>query len=332
MCEFITAGGLNRADLPPTLAREGLMMRDALLHDLSMIPDVEVITTHDARLSSPLLSSIPIGAQDDRLFIWQSALQNCDAAFIIAPETGGQLAELVELVNHCKIVHLGSSLNAIKVAGSKYQTFQLLTKAGLNVVPTYYLNEFSALVSKDDSQKWVVKPDDGVGCEGAIVFINQMEAERYLLHQIGISVIQPYVSGISASISMLCLNGEAWVLSCNLQKVILVDSRFFYRGSVVNGLPLNYVRFTKVAAQIAQAMPELAGYVGVDVILNEDNITILEINPRLTTSFVGLNQSLGINPTRLIVDLFFEPQFTMQELYKLNKLIKLNNTPVEFTV
>lgn len=305
------------------------MMRDALLRDLSLLPNIEVITTHDVRLGSPLLGSVPITAQDDALLLWRNLLQNCDAAFIIAPETGGQLADLVDLVNICNVLHLGSNLNAIKVTSSKYQTSQQLAKAGLNVVPTYYLNELVNKDSEGESQQWVIKLDDGAGCDGAIVFRNLVDVEQYLTHQVGIPVIQPYISGIPASISMLCKNGKAWVLGCNLQKVELVDNQFVYRGSVVNGLSVNYTRFTNVAAQIAQAMPDLAGYVGVDVIVNEDDITILEINPRLTTSFVGLHQSLSINPSKLILDLFFEPQFTMPELYELNKL---NNTSVDITV
>lgn len=304
------------------------MMRDALLHGLSLLPNVEVITTHDARLTPPLLGSVTITAQDDALFVWQNLLQDCDAAFIIAPETGHQLADLVALVNRCQVLHLGSSLSAIKVATSKYQTSQQLIKAGLNAIPTYYLSELE-VKDDDESRAWVVKPDDGAGCDGTMCFRKWADVKPYVIQQTGIQVIQPYIEGIAASISMLCKNGKAWVLSCNLQKIELVDTQFIYRGSVVNGFSANYARFENVATHIAQAMPELAGYVGVDVIVNKSEITILEINPRLTTSFVGLHQSLGINPSKLILDLFFDPQFTMPELLELNKL---NNMPVEITI
>ncbi len=304
-------------------------MRDALLHDLNMLPNIEVMMTHDARLAPPSSASVAIYAQDNAILIWQNLLKNCDAAFIIAPETGGQLAGLVELVNRFNVLHLGSGLHAINVASSKYQTSQLLAKNGLNVVPTYYFYELFNNSCEDESQAWVIKPDDGAGCEGAIVFRKRVDVEQYISHQIRTLIIQPYIAGIPASISMLCLNGKASVLSCNLQKVVLVDSRFVYCGSIVNGLLVDYARLSIVAAQIAQAMPDLAGYVGVDVILSEGTITILEINPRLTTSYVGLHQSLGINPSKLILDSFFEPQLALTELYEPNNL---NNLPVDITL
>ncbi len=326
ICEFITAGGLNRADLPPSLVREGTMMRDALLRDLSLLPEIVIITTHDARLSSPISNSVPISAQDDAWVIWQDLLQNCDAAFIIAPETDNTLADLVNLVNHCNVLHLGCSFSAIKLASSKYQTFQQLVKAGINVVATYRLNEFGAKEFDSDSRRWVAKPDDGAGCDDTAYLETTAEVEQWLNNSATNYVIQPYIEGVAASISMLCKDGKAWLLSCNQQKVELVNKQFVYSGSVVNGLQANDERFDHIAQQISSAMPDLAGYVGVDVIVSDDKITVLEINPRLTTSFAGLHASLGINPSKLILELFFNPLFTMLPFNK------LNNKPVEITV
>jgi predicted ATP-grasp superfamily ATP-dependent carboligase len=36
----------------------------------------------------------------------------------------------------------------------------------------------------------------------------------------------------------------------------------------------------------------------------EDELQVLEINPRTTTSYVGLRSSIGINPAGLILDLW----------------------------
>ena len=67
MCEFITAGGFAGQDLPEKLLQEGLLMRDALLRDLSEL-GMEIITTTDARLqpNSHALSR-PIAMADDAL-------------------------------------------------------------------------------------------------------------------------------------------------------------------------------------------------------------------------------------------------------------------------
>jgi predicted ATP-grasp superfamily ATP-dependent carboligase len=42
--------------------------------------------------------------------------------------------------------------------------------------------------------------------------------------------------------------------------------------------------------------------VGVDLILADDSVQLVEINPRLTTSYIGLRQVAGMNPAGLIFD------------------------------
>jgi predicted ATP-grasp superfamily ATP-dependent carboligase len=54
---------------------------------------------------------------------------------------------------------------------------------------------------------------------------------------------------------------------------------------------------------IAHALPELWGYVGIDLIQTPEQQFVLEINPRLTTSFVGINAALGINVAENILQL-----------------------------
>ena len=53
--------------------------------------------------------------------------------------------------------------------------------------------------------------------------------------------------------------------------------------------------YQKIASEIAAAFPDLWGYVGIDLIENETDCWILEINPRLTTSFVDIEKALGVN-------------------------------------
>ena len=43
VCEFVTGGGMRGELLPASLAREGAMMRDALLRDLAELPGVEAV-------------------------------------------------------------------------------------------------------------------------------------------------------------------------------------------------------------------------------------------------------------------------------------------------
>ncbi|MEK7799030.1 MAG: ATP-grasp domain-containing protein, partial [Acidobacteriota bacterium] len=43
------------------------------------------------------------------------------------------------------------------------------------------------------------------------------------------------------------------------------------------------------------------GYVGVDLVLGDSGATVIEINPRLTTSYVGLRLSVAENIAGLII-------------------------------
>jgi predicted ATP-grasp superfamily ATP-dependent carboligase len=122
-------------------------------------------------------------------------------------------------------------------------------------------------------------------------------------------IIQQYQLGTAASFSMLCYSGKAVMLSCNQQKMDLQDGQFRYAGSVVNGMLEHLNAFQELATKIVTALPGLAGFVGVDLIAHHDGdawrYAVLEINPRLTTSYVGLHQACGLNPARLILDMFY---------------------------
>ncbi len=53
-----------------------------------------------------------------------------------------------------------------------------------------------------------------------------------------------------------------------------------YTGSVSNGMAEYWEDFEVIARKIAAAIPGLAGYVGVDLIVEGEQIYVLEINPR----------------------------------------------------
>jgi tyramine---L-glutamate ligase len=127
-------------------------------------------------------------------------------------------------------------------------------------------------------------------------------------------VIQPYQPGDAASISCVIKQGKAQLLSCNSQFIDINNHRLSYKGGVINGMRDYWPRFEFVANQIAEALPDLAGYVGIDVIVDGIDIFVVEINPRLTTSYVGLRESIGANPAELIINTLTRPGFNWPKL------------------
>ena len=154
MCEFITGGGLNAAPLPKSLVKEGTLMRDALLRDISTLHDYAVITTHDARLDMALLPAVEmnhvistaIDTKDDCWLIWQQLIAKADLVWLIAPESDDVLLKLSMLcMQHNKPMIGCHSIHVIATTSSKYATFKLLEQADILTIPTFTRNNYFPL-------------------------------------------------------------------------------------------------------------------------------------------------------------------------------------------
>ncbi|HSI42900.1 MAG TPA: ATP-grasp domain-containing protein [Methylotenera sp.] len=310
--EYITAGGLNHEPLDTALLQEALLMRDALLSDFSDIANIELITTYDARLTKPEHASqaILIDEIKNPIHIWQTLLTDCDAALIVAPETSGILNQVTTMVEASNTLNLGSHSGAVITCSHKYETYQILLSTSINTIPTYRTNEIEQLTSNDG---FVLKPNDGAGCEDTYYFSDKSSLYAWLAsHPHDNMIVQPYLHGKTASISALFKQGQSWVLSCNEQIIeIQQDNKVHLRGCRVNAFQKYLPEFEHIANQIAQALPDLNGYAGIDVIINNNMIYVVEINPRITTSYIGLHESLSYNPARLILDAALKPVFEL---------------------
>jgi predicted ATP-grasp superfamily ATP-dependent carboligase len=311
VCEFVTGGGLAGRPLPPGLCREGDMMLQALVKDLAELPGLEVAVTRDRRLPAPGLPCAMswVDAGDDPWALWHAAITDADAVWPIAPETDGLLARLSDLVVASDRSLLGCRPDAVRLTASKRRTAEHLAAQGVAVVPTFPLTAALAggLPAADaaGSTGWVVKPDDGAGAEDTLLFRSAAALGSWVeaTPDLGRFVVQPYLPGRATSLSLLCSKGEAALLSCNVQDVRLEDDRFRYCGGIVGGAEDSRAAYLPVAAAVAAAIPGLWGYVGVDLVETASGPVVLEINPRLTTSYAGLRQALGGNPAALVMAL-----------------------------
>lgn len=324
-------------------------MRDALLRDLNVLKQYQLITLHDMRLapSEYAQESMAVAAGEFKK-VFRKALKQADLVWVIAPETDGVLLELTE---HCLKAEekandaflLGCGFDATLTGTSKSLCFEAMQAAHIFTLPVYAgedlmqpdyynsLNQYDSLSKKNISQnisKWVAKPEDGAGCEGVQVFDSLhdlklwiTEDDRYLNY-----LAQPYQAGVAASFSMLCRDGKSWLLSCNQQHITLDGSQFKLTGITVNGMLPYWQRFETIARKIAKMLPDALGYVGVDVIVdveNNDKIYVVEINPRLTTSYIGLHEALNYNPAKLILDCVLNDKFEMPVLARKQVEIQL---------
>jgi predicted ATP-grasp superfamily ATP-dependent carboligase len=301
--EHITGGGCVDEPLPGSLRAEGELMLRSLVTDLAAIADVRVVTTSDFRVD---LGDLPaerhlVRDRSEWHATFGELLAASDALWPVAPESAGTLENLSRAALAGGRILLNSSPGAVRLAASKRATAQALAAAGIDTIPTFTLEDAPPTAEG----AWVVKPDDGCGCQDTRFCDNLDAALRWLEVRSGPQrfVLQPYVSGEPASLCALARDGMAWLLSVNRQRIIVRDDCFAFLGTVVNAFADEGGRCSRLARDVAQAVPGLWGFFGIDLVLAEDGPVVVEINPRLTTSYVGLGAALDCNPAALVLDL-----------------------------
>jgi predicted ATP-grasp superfamily ATP-dependent carboligase len=110
--------------------------------------------------------------------------------------------------------------------------------------------------------------------------------------------LEQYVPGLAASVAVLCgPAGKVPLVPCKQR--ISDDGRFRYLGGELPIAPGLAERAADLAKRAVAALPQTVGYAGVDVVLGRDphgaEDYVIEVNPRLTTSYVGLRAAAESN-------------------------------------
>lgn len=309
--EFITGGGLIAESLPASLLKEGEMMLAAIVRDFCDLPDVQVIVTRDPRCSFDNLSD-QIYYHDIKshyLIELGELCNSVDAVLPIAPESDQILERVTRTILDEKKTLLASHPDVIATTASKLATCELLKRSTIPVIPT--CRSGSDLPRSEDG--WIVKPDKGVGCDQVVYCETRMGLDQ-VMPQIPGAVIQPYIKGMPASLSLLCRQGKTIVLGYNEQLIKQQQNFFYYSGSRVNALVEYKNELEQLANAVVAVLPGLWGFVGVDFIMTAQGPVVVEINPRLTTSYAGLRESTGINPAGLLMDTFLQKRLPQIDL------------------
>jgi predicted ATP-grasp superfamily ATP-dependent carboligase len=289
---------------------EGELMLAALLADLTCLPDVEVLALRDRRLplpgtANPRVEWIWVEPPRDGLDCLTTALPRVDAVWPIAPETGGILESICRTVEQAGKALLTTPATGVRLAASKLATIQRLHAHGVPVVPTKRL-ETGKATPLPFPLPCIVKPDDGVGCEGAAIVRSSgdWDSLRDRLSADMDWVVQPLIAGESLSLSAVFSRGSAVLWTVNRQHIVEEGHGFRLAGCGVNALDDRGGTLAGLAERVAAAVPELWGYAGIDLILSETGPRVLEINPRLTSSYAGLRAALNINPAASVLSLW----------------------------
>lgn len=303
--EHMTSGALCTEPLPGHLVKEGNAMLQALLKDLAGNQGVQPVILRDFRLDIPSHTHRChyVRDLDDFRRRWLACLDYVDGVLPIAPETDGLLAEIQSWVLKTGKRLLGCRPEATAIATSKTRTAERLAAAGLTTAPTIWLKDWKPNTFPGNAL--VCKPDDGAGSTGVLYFENATALNTWKQQRPPETwekeIVQPYIRGTAASLCLLCAEAEAHLLCGNHQQIQIENGAMRLTNITVNGLEYSKLDH-KIFQNIASALPGLWGFVGVDLVLSPQPV-VLEINPRLTTSYVGLRAAYGMNPATWLLTL-----------------------------
>jgi predicted ATP-grasp superfamily ATP-dependent carboligase len=258
----------DRADVSASIRAEGRAMLTAIRADFDLVPGVRTLV-------------VPPG---DREADFRATVRAADYSLIIAPEFDGLLETRCRWVEEEGGRLLGPSSAAVRLTGDKLALGRLLEERG---VPTPACHLWPG-DEPDLPFPLVCKPRYGAGSLATRLVRDIAELCEVTPRDM---IVQPFVPGTPASVAFLI--GPTHLLPLRpAQQLLSDDGRFRYLGGRVP-LPDNLAgRAVTLAERAVTAVPRLAGYVGVDLVLGDaddgSQDTVIEINPRLTTSYIGL--------------------------------------------
>lgn len=293
------------ARLTHRVRREGAAMLAALLADFARIPGVRALTLLGRGAPMPSHSRVEVMEAFAERATFESLAASAEATLVIAPEFDDILASRCDWVIGAGGRLLGPSAEAVRLTADKLALAAHLKCAAL---PTPACQR--AGVDPPPSFPVVYKPRYGAGSLATFLVRTPSEwtsARRAAVAEDwrGEGLVQTYAPGRPVSVAFLVGPGVVMPLPAASQRLSR-DGRFRYLGGTLP-LPAPLARrATTLARRAIETVPGLHGYVGVDLVLGDaadgSADQVIEINPRITTSYVGLRALARTNLAAAMLD------------------------------
>jgi tyramine---L-glutamate ligase len=317
--EHISGGGYAGHHISPDILAEGFaMLRTAASdfkaagHDVTVLLDGRI-----SKLNPPINvdCTVPVFYPEETKRFLSSLASINDASYIIAPETGQTLESYVGLMEKTGKISLNCQSSAIQQVANKANLQKILQKNNVNTPNSlvFSVNENLASVKRIIKDKLfypiIFKPADGVSCSGLSIIdddsqivsaIEKIKAKSYTNQ----FIVQEFIIGEAASVSLLVSDGKALAISLNKQNVN-VASPHKTSGYIGGCVPFDHSLKEDAfltAEKAVECFSGLRGYVGIDFVLNKDKPFVMDVNPRLTTSYLGLSQTVNFNVAQTLID------------------------------
>ncbi|GAG78582.1 unnamed protein product, partial [marine sediment metagenome] len=301
---------------PISLFCEGYGMLRSIIMDFKSL-NFEVSTMLDYRIFN-LSVYLPVDElsitrkKDNFLKKFKTYAKECKYIFIIAPESSNILYKLTKIAKKSNSILLSTNLEGIRLGMSKLKTSYFFKDNKAPTPKTYLIPirkkqldiDFIIQTFNIMKKPVVIKPEVGVGAESIYYFETEYQIKHFFQefkHEVESGrnfIIQEYIEGKDLSVSLIGVPyimdsqiKNPFVLSINAQNVDIKNSLYTseYHGGYT---PIeNYQKTKNNLSLVIKKInfSEFSGYFGIDFMRTKDSkLFFIEINPRLTTSYIGL--------------------------------------------
>jgi predicted ATP-grasp superfamily ATP-dependent carboligase len=326
--EELLASELLWQQSPESLRREAMAMVSAVAQDFATISNVQgaVLLSHASSKSTTLSQLLPPNISkwvtDRSAAEW---LQEPDLPrdsirrlLIVAPEFDGILVNRLSAAENGPLRHaerLNLPAPVAAVFADKYATADWLEHHGLPTPRTWLVTEEDCRrltpprnkATQRQVSQGVLKPRFGAGCD-QVQLIQELPSLGYLTSSPADAdwVLQERIPGRACSISLIGQGHQnpALILPPGRQQITVDTSGgLHYSGGRIPCHRELAAVVETVAEQFRDALGPFRGWLGLDVVVNftpsrPPQATIIEVNPRLCTSYIGYRQLTTDNLTR----------------------------------
>ena len=298
--EYITGGGLINEDLTSMLLHEATLITSYIYQECEKSQYFQYDYFQDYRIKDDYFKKA-IKIKSYKQIFNVSLLKKYDYILPIAPEIDLNLFHYAQFLEKHKLNFILSDSRTIKLLSDKLLFYKECQK---NNIPTIKTNLLTNQLKKND-KKFIIKDRYGAGCSYVKIFKKYKDVENNNFDKI----IQPYINGKHYSLCLFFNQNNYNLLTVNKQKLEINDNDMIRLTNLHVNVPHNFhPKINSLIFLIMKSFPGLRGYIGIDIIIKKDKIFIVEINPRITTSFIGMYETIGIN----IIDLIVESKYQKQ--------------------
>ncbi|NHJ46519.1 MAG: ATP-grasp domain-containing protein [Asgard group archaeon] len=317
--DYITGGGFAEEDLPLDRLAEGYAILRASIEQFAQL-GYKIATLIDHRLMqhiriSPIHEFKSVSTHEEFLSGIKAFTDQVDYTLTLAPETKGILKDLASLSKSSKSLYLGSKPESIEKAADKLQTMNLALELGMDVPATVAPNcndPFEEIAEQVEMLGYplIVKPIDGIGCQG-LTKVNRMDNLLYGLQAASAvsgmdnCIVQEFIPGTPISTSLLANGENVYPLTINHQNLRMDSTKkigHYLGGAVPYEVPEKYrEEIINVSVELVKHL-DLTGFVGVDLIVGDEGVFVIEVNPRITVPFIGINNITSTSLAQQLID------------------------------